>query len=350
MIHSFYLFVKTLGKRSKKKKEVIINSNIFYDKRRRRMKKAAIYCRLSVEDSKEQESESIQNQKLLLTDYAIEKGFFLYHIYCDEHYSGMDKNRPAFQAMLEDAKKGLFEIILCKTQSRFTRDIEVFEKYVHELFPLWGIQLISVVDKIDSNNKENKKVRQINALINEWYCEDLSENIKAVLKRKRKAGQFVGAFTCYGYQKSSENKHKLVVDKEAAEVVKRIFDSFLKGYRCKEIADMLTQEGILTPTQYKKAKGIAFQNPNAKQNTTWSYNTIKKILTNEYYIGSLVQGKEKKINYKYKKRILTDKKDWIVIKKNHQAIVEEEIFYMVQRQFQKREKKCRTTPYNPKAF
>ncbi len=299
-------------------------------------KKVAIYCRLSAEDK---EKESIQNQILLLKDYATEKGFLIHHIYVDEHYSGMNKNRPAFQAMLKDAQKGFFNIILCKTQSRLTRDREVFETYVHELFPLWGIQFISVVDNMDSNCKENKKVRQMNALINEWYCEDLSENIKAVLKRKRKDGQFVGAFTCYGYQKSKEDKHKLVVDTEAAEVVKKIFDAFLKGYSCKEIADKLTQQKILTPTEYKRAKGITFQNPNAKQNAGWSYNTIKKILTNEYYIGSLVQGKEQTINYKCKKRILTDKKDWIVIKNNHQAIVEEEIFFMVQKQFQKKRKK-----------
>lgn len=296
-------------------------------------KKAAIYCRLSAEDS---EKESIQNQILLLKNYAIEKGFFLYHIYIDEHYSGMDKNRPAFQSMLKDAQNGFFDIILCKTQSRLTRDMEVFETYVHERFPLWGIQFISVVDNIDSNCKENKKVRQMNALINEWYCEDLSENIRAVLKRKQKAGQFVGAFTCYGYQKSKEDKHKLIVDTEAAEVVKEIFYAFLKGYRCKEIADRLTQQGILTPTEYKRAKGIAFQNPNAKQNTGWSYNTIRKILTNEYYIGSLVQGKEQKINYKCKKRVLTDKKDWIVIKNNHPAIIEEETFFAVQKQLQKK--------------
>ena len=302
--------------------------------------KAAIYCRLSTEDSnkitKNQESESIQNQKQLLIDYAVQKGFSIYKIYSDDNYSGLDKNRPDFNKMIEDAQKRLFDIILCKTQSRFTRDMEVFETYIHELFPLWGIRFISVIDNVDSNIKGNKKMRQINALINEWYCEDLSENIKAVLKRKMKEGQFVGAFTCYGYKKSDNNKHKLIVDKEAADIVKKIFDYYVKGYSCKKIADILTKEGVMTPTAYKQSKGSAFQNPNVKQNASWSYNTIKKILKNQYYIGSLVQGKERKISYKDKKRVLTDKKDWIIIEKNHEAIIKEEVFYMVQERLKRK--------------
>ncbi|NDO47237.1 recombinase family protein [Clostridium sp. ASF356] len=300
--------------------------------------KVAIYCRLSEEDSNKiyyyEESESIQNQKLLLTDYAAKHNYEIYKIYIDENYSGLYKNRPAFCEMIQCAQKKAFDIVLCKTQSRFTRDIEVFEKYVHELFPLWGIRFISVVDNIDTSQKGNKKARQINALINEWYCEDLSENIKMVLKRKMAEGQFVGAFACYGYQKSTKDKHKLIVDEKAAEVVKQIFELCIKGYSCRKIAENLTEQGIVTPTMYKRQKGIAFQNPNVKScenDAKWSYNTVKKILRNECYIGNLIQGKERKINYKQKKRVLVPKKECVVIEGSHKAIIQKDIFYKVQK-------------------
>ena len=306
-------------------------------------KKAAIYCRLSEEDSNKtyhyEESESIQNQKLLLKEYAEKHNYQIYKIYSDENYSGLDKKRPAFCEMIQCAQKGAFDIVLCKTQSRFTRDIEIFEKYVHELFPLWGIRFISVVDNVDTNQKGNKKARQINALVNEWYCEDLSKNIKMVLKRKMAEGQFVGAFACYGYQKSVKDRHKLVIDEQAAKVVKQIFDLCLKGYSCRKIADNLTKQGIITPTMYKRVKGIAFQNPNVKQyqnDAKWSYNTVKKILKNECYIGNLVQGKEKKINYKQKKRVLVPRKECIVIEGSHEAIINKSEFYKVQEILNKR--------------
>lgn len=308
--------------------------------------KAAIYCRLSEEDSNKtyhyEESESIQNQKLLLIDYAEKHNYEIYNIYVDENYSGLNKKRPAFCEMLQYAQKRAFDIVLCKTQSRFTRDIEVFEKYVHELFPLWGIRFISVIDNVDTNQKGNKKARQINALVNEWYCEDLSENIKTVLRRKMAEGQFVGAFACYGYQKSVKDRHKLVIDEQAAEVVKQIFDLCLKGYSCRKIADNLTEKGIMTPTTYKKTKGIAFQNPNVKQcqnDTKWSYNTVKKILRNECYIGNLVQGKEQKINYKQKKRVLLPRKYCVVVEQSHKPIIEKSKFYEVQKILDKRSNK-----------
>lgn len=310
--------------KNNKKGNVVVHDN-----------RAAIYSRLSVEDKNkangEEESESIQNQNMMLREYAKKHGFIVYKVYSDDNCSGLCRERKGFCEMIEDAKKGYFDVVLCKTQSRFTRDMEVFEKYVHELFPLWGIRFISVVDNADSNVKGNKKARQINALINEWYSEDLSENIKMVLKRKMEQGEFVGAFACYGYQKSKEDRHKLVVDEAAADVVKRIFDWYVKGYGCTKIAKMLTEKGIMTPTMYKKTKGMMFYNPNVKNCNEWSRNTIKKILKNECYIGCLVQGKESKISYKNKKRIVVNKKDCVVIENNHEAIIDKTTFYNVQK-------------------
>ena len=142
--------------------------------------KAAIYCRLSKEDEgKNGESESIQNQKSMLTAYAAEKGFEVYRIYSDEDYSGIDRERPAFNAMIQAASEHKFDVVLAKTQSRFTRDMELVEKYLHGKFIEWGIRFIAVVDHVDTGEAANKKSRQINGLINEWYLEDLSNNVRA---------------------------------------------------------------------------------------------------------------------------------------------------------------------------
>ena len=133
--------------------------------------KVAIYCRLSEADRDKRnvtdDSNSIQNQKAMLIQYAMEQSWELYNIYSDDDYTGADRRRPEFNRLLEDAKAHKFDIILCKTQSRFTRELELVEKYIHGLFPAWGIRFISVVDNADTNNRGNKKSRQINGLIND---------------------------------------------------------------------------------------------------------------------------------------------------------------------------------------
>ena len=205
--------------------------------------KAAIYCRLSKEDEdKIGESESIQNQKSMLLQYAIEKGFDIYQIYSDEDYSGIDRNRPAFNSMLQAASEHQFDVVLAKTQSRFTRDMELVEKYLHGKFMEWGVRFIAVVDHVDTNDTANKKSRQINGLINEWYLEDLSTNVRSVLDHKRKEGLFIGSFARYGYCKDPNAKGKLIIDPEAAEVVRRIFSMALNGIGAHKIARILNDE------------------------------------------------------------------------------------------------------------
>lgn len=198
--------------------------------------KVAIYCRLSREDDdklhENDESESIQNQKSMLLNYATERNWDVYKIYCDEDYSGIDSERPEFNTLLEDAKNHKFDIVLCKTQSRFTRDMEMVEKYLHNKFIEWNIRFVSLVDHVDTEDKDNKKSRQINGLVNEWYLEDLSENIRKTFDSKRKQGLHVGSFVCYGYKRNPENKNKLIIDEEAAEIVKLIFNLYEQGNRC----------------------------------------------------------------------------------------------------------------------
>jgi len=303
------------------------------------VQKAALYCRLSKEDEeklkKDDDSESIQNQKLLLTEYAAQKGWQVYKIFVDDDYSGLYEDRPAFRQMIEEAEKGCFQIVLCKSQSRFSREMEQIEKYIHRKFVLWGIRFVSVVDNIDTEEKGNKKARQINGLVNEWYCEDLSENVKAALNSKKKNGQYLGHWCAYGYRLSDGDRHKIEPDEEAAAVVRQIYSLYLEGYGISAIAGMLTQKGVLTPTAYKRSKGINYHNPAEKTGYSqkygvWCANTVRKILRDKTYLGHLIQGREKKLSYKSKKVIKVPEEDWIVAENNHEAIIDEETFNKVQ--------------------
>ena len=212
---------------------------------------AAIYVRLSEEDKDKktltEDSRSIKNQKELLKNYAKERGWEIYDIYCDDDYTGADRNRPEFKRLIKDAESRRFDVILCKTLSRFTREIELVEKYIHGLFPLWSIRFISVADNTDSSDRKSKKARQISGLVNEWYLEDMSESIKSVLDDKRKSGLHIGAFAPYGYKKSQESKGVLIPDEKAAQTVKTVFNLFLNGKNMTEIARILNDKGIPSP-------------------------------------------------------------------------------------------------------
>lgn len=292
----------------------------------------AIYTRLSKEDEDKQqpESESIQNQKSLLIHYAVECGWNIYHIYCDEDYSGADALRPDFNRMLEDARAGKFQIILCKSQARFTRDMELVEKYIHGLFPIWGIRFIALADNADTEVRGNKKARQINGLINEWYLEDLSENIRMVFDMKRREGQYIGGFPVYGYRLHPTDKHKLVIDPEAAQIVAQIFQWALEGHGKQEIARMLNDQGIPNPTRYKQDRGWTFRTATEQVYGIWSKTTVWRILHNEMYVGVMVQGTKRKASYKSQVMIDVPKDQWFRVEGTHEAIIDRETFDTVQ--------------------
>ena len=180
----------------------------------------AIYCRLSKEDLDENKidnlSRSIQNQKSMLTDFAEINGWQIFDIYCDDNLSGVARDRPEFNRLIRDASLRKFNIILCKNQSRFTRDMQLVEKYIHGLFPIWGIRFVGMVDGADTSVKGNKKARQINGLVNEWYLEDMSENIKSSLDDLRRKGHHIGAWVRYGYMKDPNQKGHIIPDPVAA--------------------------------------------------------------------------------------------------------------------------------------
>lgn len=293
--------------------------------------KTAIYVRLSEEDKNKsnpfEDSRSIQNQKELLRNYARERDWEIYDIYCDDDYTGADRKRPEFRRLIKDAEDGRFDIILCKTLSRFTREIELVEKYIHGLFPLWGIRFISVADNTDSSDRKSKKARQISGLINEWYLEDMSDSIKSILNDKRKAGKHIGSFVLYGYKKDPLKKGSITPDPEAAEVVRLIFRLFIYGHNMTEIASMLNERGLPSPSLYKRQKGENYTT--SRGDGLWRYPAVSSILRNEMYIGNMVQGKFASVSYKTKKNRPVPSSQWYIVKSTHEAIIDNDTWEAV---------------------
>lgn len=302
--------------------------------RKRAGMKAAIYCRLSEEDRNKlfetEDSGSIQNQKAMLSQYAQQQGWELYRIYSDDDYTGADRRRPEFNRLLDDARQHKFDIVLCKTQSRFTRELELVEKYIHGLFPLWGIRFVSIVDNADTAVRGNKKSRQINGLVNEWYLEDMSENIRSVLTNRRQNGFHIGSFALYGYQKDPGQKGHLIIDEEAAAIVREVFTLFAQGYGKTAIARTLNDRGIPNPTEYKRLHGLRYRQPQTKNSTLWKYSAISNMLANEIYIGNMVQGKYGSISYKTKQCWPRPKEEWYIVEGTHEAIIDRTLWNRVQ--------------------
>lgn len=290
------------------------------------MTKVAIYCRLSEEDRNKisvmDDSNSIQNQKVMLTEYAHSQGWVIYDIYSDDDYTGADRKRPQFCRLLQEAEQRKFQIVLCKTQSRFTRELELVEKYIHGLFPVWGIRFVGLVDNADTDNRGNKKSRQINGLVNEWYLEDMSDSIKSALTCRRKQGYHIGAFALYGYKKDPEQKGHLVIDEEAAAIVQEVFQLYVAGYGKTYIAKMLNARGVPNPTEYKRLHGLRYKVPRDKNSTLWKYYAISSMLTNEIYIGNMVQGKYGSVSYKTKSNKPRPKSEWYIVEGTHEPIID----------------------------
>ena len=298
--------------------------------------KVGIYLRLSDEDknkiNKSDDSESIKNQRnLLITEIKKHDNFVYVDEYCDEDLSGAGTYRPEFERLIEDCKCGKLDIVMCKSQSRFSRDMEIIEKYLHNKFIEWNVRFISLSDNADTGNIGNKKSRQINGLVNEWFLEDVSNNIRSAFNAKMKNGEYISPFAPFGYIVSKENNNNLVIDDYASSIVKRIFKLYLNGYGYGSIAKILNEDNIPSPSLYKKQQGYKL-NVISKRNIEdikWSSNAIKTILTNEIYLGHLIQGKRSTVSYKNKKIIKKNKSNWIISKNTHEPIISEVLFNKV---------------------
>ena len=232
--------------------------------------------------------------------------------------------------MIEAAKQKKFQIVLCKPQSRFTRDMELVEKYIHGLFPIWGIRFIAVADNADTEVKGNKKAWQINGLVNEWYLEDLSENVRMVFDLKRREGKYIGEFPIYGYRKDPADKNHIIPDPEPAEVVRQIYQWSLEGHGRQNIAYLLNQRGIPNPTRYKAERGWTCNRPIKNDFGLWNKVTVGRILTNEMYTGVMIQERRRKVSYKSKVVIDTPESEWYRVEGTHEAIIDWAVFETVQ--------------------
>lgn len=301
---------------------------------------AALYSRLSEEDREKQnetdDSRSIQNQKSMLISYALEQGWEIYHIYSDDDFKGSDRNRPAFNQLMKDAEEKKFNIVLCKSQARFTRELELVEKIIHGQFIEWGIRFVGLADYADTANKGNKKSRQINGLVNEWYLEDLSDNIKTVLTDHRKKGMHIGSFALYGYQKDPEKKGHLIIDPEAAAVVRKVFELYASGTGRTAIARILNDNGIPNPTEYKRQRGMRFKGTGHSCSTLWKYYAISDMLSNEMYLGNMVQGKYENLTYKSKNSKPVPRERWITVEGTHDPIIDKDLWDTVQQRIRER--------------
>ena len=292
------------------------------------MPKVGIYCRLSIEDKNKHESidsQSIQNQKSMLRDYCRERDWVIYDIYADDGYSGIDRSRPEFNRLINDCEKGCIDIVLCKDQSRFSRDTVIIEQYINERFLEWGIRFIGVADNADTDSESYGTMRLFTSAYNEMYVKDISAKIRRTLAYKREQGQFTGSFAPYGYNIDKADKHHLVVDTETAPVVRMIFDMYVSGEGYRKIVQKLNSDGIVSPAEYKRLHGSKYVNVNAEKNISkgaWTQSTVARILANEMYTGTLVQGKSHHISYKNKKRKKVEQADWVRIPDAHERIID----------------------------
>ena len=298
--------------------------------------KTAGYLRLSREDGDKLESDSIRNQRELIKEFlAQHNGLNFVDEYVDDGYSGTSYDRPAFQRLMEDVKARKINCIIVKDLSRLGRNYIETGRYLEKIFPFLGVRFISVLDHYDSANEGNDADQIIvpfKNLINDAYCRDISTKIRSQLDVKRRNGKFIGSFACYGYQKDPKDVNHLVIDPYAADIVRLVFRMKLEGYNSQRIAEKLNEMGALPPAEYKRSKGMNYDcGYRTGNNPKWEVVSINRILTNEMYTGTMVQGINSKINYKIKQSRSVPKEDWIRVENTHEAIVEKTVFDEVQR-------------------
>ncbi len=296
----------------------------------------AVYIRLSREDGDKEESDSVGNQRRLLTEYVSRmENFLLYDTYVDDGYTGTSFDRPSFKRMIADIEEGKVNCVVVKDLSRFGRDYIDTGRYLERVFPELGVRFISVSDGIDSIRQAYDMLLPIKNIFNEQYARDISKKIQATVKSKQKAGEFIGSFTSYGYKKSPADKNKLIIDEYAAEVVRKVFRLYIGGMGKLSIAKLLNAEGILCPSEYKMANGENYKNCNRLESTSyWTYSTINAMLKNEMYRGTMVQGK--KHQQMRSRQKLVDKEDWIIVEDTHEPIIDLETWEKTQKLLSKR--------------
>lgn len=293
------------------------------------------YLRLSKEDGDKVESDSISNQRRLISSYLENRPEFrLVDVFIDDGYSGTSFRRPGMQSMLKRLENGEANCVIVKDMSRFGREYIQSGLYIQRIFPELGVRFIAINDGYDSIDKKQSDdlLIPIKNLMNDSYCRELSNKLRKQFQLQRSNGEFIGAFAAYGYAKSPEDKHKLVVDDYAAEVVKGIFHAKMQGKPMQRIAEELNRQHILSPAAYKQSLGLHYRSGfSTGTESRWDANTIRRILQNRVYIGNLEQGKRYKPNYKSNVMLTRPPEEWAVTENSHEPIIDRYTFEAVQR-------------------
>ena len=287
-----------------------------------------IYVRLSQEDMREGESLSIENQKKMLTDYVSQQaGWNLVGIYEDDGYSGTNFDRPGVRQLLDDAKSGKINLILCKDLSRFGRNYIEVGQYIDYIFPSFNIRFIALSDNVDTldRNSTAMDLMPIMNLFNEWHAANTSKKVRSVLAQNAKEGKYIASFAAYGYLKGDDEKHTPIIDEPAAKVVRRIFELRATGITPTQIAKILNAEGVPIPSDYRAHR---LGKPNPYKNTFhyWSHVAVRNILGNPIYIGHLAQQKFTTVSFKNHKSVRRGKDEWVIAENTHEPIISQELW------------------------
>ena len=285
-----------------------------------------IYIRLSQEDKDkkyESDSESVINQRELLTNYVKNNNFNLVGEYVDDGYSGTDFERPGFQKLIEDIKNKKINCVIVKDLSRLGRDHIMTGYYMESYFPENNIRFISILESYDSfKNQASNDSSTFIIACNDYYSKQNSIKIRNVLNEKRKNGKFVGSLPCFGYMRDPEDKGHLIPNPETAPIVKQIFEWRKNGIGPSRIATMLNEKGYPTPSGYKKTN----YSTRLINRDKWNISSIKKILSNRIYTGDMIQHTQTKVNYKSKKKITLDQSMWMIVENTHEPLVDKDTF------------------------
>ena len=288
---------------------------------------AALYIRLSKEDETEGPSQSVTNQQSLLNEFVRQHRLSVYDTYIDDGFSGTSFDRPAFRRMIGDIESKKVNMVITKDLSRLGRDYIMTGHYMERYFPEKRVRYISLLDGIDTGVESSANdITPFRAIMNDMYAKDISKKIKSVKRDKQRKGQFIGGKPMYGYKMHPTEKNKIVIDEEAAPVVRRIFAMALEGVSCRQIAVRLNEEHIPTPAAYA---GLTLGTKGAYSGL-WSSERISEMLRNETYIGHMVQGRTVKISYKSKKCQAQPPESWVVVENTHEPLIDKETFHKVQ--------------------
>ena len=367
-----------------------------------------LYIRLSEEDGDLLEgdvSKSIKNQLLYLLNECKKRGWKVVAIFCEDGISGGDDSRPEWNKSLKYCECRRTEIVLCKSQSRFSRSMEMIEKYLHNKFMEWNIRFVGLVDNADTSVKGNKRARQVNGLVNEWNLEDQSINVRKTVKGKKENGLYCVSNSPYGYKKDPKDKEHFIIDIEASKVIKRIFKEFLGGKGCYEIAKGLNKDKVPTRIEHMNRNGInigyshkqKILNYKTEENDTiriiaekynanyediiknnnfsnysldtkienfinekldkgitlkipkklmWEDGHIRAILKNETYTGYLALGKHKNKSYKDRTKVVIPKEEWIRVPNCQEAIITREQWKLANEKLKQNQQKVISTRSN----